>query len=172
MKDQLNYYDYYEKIMKMNLHKSIVTTTEYRNFSKVYPCIAESIRLKREIERLTCKLESEKERSAKSIIKMEINTTKNELKKNNLFKRLHSESKQEAKFNRRLKLNTTKTHFSSMIKKKYNFFRHAITNLRKQLRKSMHRYLPPTVFNLRELDVSERGLVLKEWMQQNCKKNR
>ena len=60
MKEQMNYYKHYEKFMKMNLEQSIVKTSEYRDFVEIYPHITESIRLKREIERLTKKMKSEK----------------------------------------------------------------------------------------------------------------
>jgi len=172
VKDQMNYYKHYEKLMKMELEQSIVKTSEYHSFSEIYPRITESIRLKREIERLTNKLESEKERSSKFKIKKEINIAKTKLRKNNLLKRLHGESKQEANFHRKLKLNTSKMYVSSFAKKRYMTLGHAITNFRKRLRRSMHRHLPPSIFNLRELDVSEKGLALREWVQENRKKDR
>ena len=172
MKDQMNYYKHYEKLMKMNLEESIVKTSEYHSFSEIFPRITESIRLKRNIERLTNKLKSEKARSSKFKIKREITITKTKLKKNNLLKRLHSESKQEAIFQRTLKLNSSKMHVSSFAKKRYMTLEHAITNFRKKLRRSMHRRLPPSIFNLRELDASEKGLELREWIQENRKKSR
>jgi len=172
VKDQTNYYKHYEKLMKMPLEESIVKASEYHSFSEIYPRITESIRLKREIKRLTNKLKSEKERSAQIKIKKEINITKTKLRKNNLLKRLHGESKKEANFHRKLKLNTTKMHVSSFAKKRYMTLEHAITNCRKKLRRSMHRHLPPSIFNLRELDASEKGLALREWIQENRKKTR
>ena len=172
MKDQMNYYKHYEKLMKMTLEQSIVKTSEYHSFSEIYPRITESIRLKREIERLTNKLKSEKERSAKIKIKKEINIAKTKLRKNNLLKRLHGENKQEANFHRKLKLNTSKMYVSSFAKKRYMTLEHAITNFRKKIRRSMHRHLPPSIFNLRELDATEKGLALREWLQENRKKIR
>ena len=156
----------------MKLDQSIVKTPEYHSFSEIYPHITESIRLKREIERLTNKLKSEKERSAKIKIKREINIAKTKLRKNNLLKRLHGESKQEANFHRKVKLNTSKMYVASFVKKRYMTLAHAIINFRKKLRWSMHRHLPPSVINLRELDVSEKGLALREWLQENRKKIR
>jgi hypothetical protein len=172
VKDQMNYYKHYEKLMKMKLEESIVKTSEYHSFSEIYPRITESIRLKREIERLTNKLKSKKERSTKIKIKKEINIAKTKLRKNNLLKRLHGEGKQEAIFQRTLKLNSSKMYVSSFAKKRYMTLEHAITNFRKKLRRSMHRHLPPSIFNLRELDASEKGLALREWIQENRKKNR
>ena len=77
----MNYYKHYEKLMKMKLEESIVKTSEYHSFSEIYPRITESIRLKREIERLTNKLKNEKARSTKFKIKREISITKTKLTK-------------------------------------------------------------------------------------------
>jgi len=172
VKDQMNYYKHYEKLMKMNLEESIVKTSEYHSFSEIYPRITESIRLKREIERLTNKLKSDKARSSKFKIKREITITKTKLKKNNLLKRLHSESKQEAIFQRTLKLNSSKMHVSSFAKKYQKILGQPIRNFQRKLRRSLHRNLPPSLFNLRELDVTEKGLALREWLQENRKKIR
>jgi hypothetical protein len=30
----------------------------------------------------------------------------------------------------------------------------------------MHKNLPPSLFNLRELDVTEKGLALREWLEE------
>lgn len=164
----MNYYKHYEKLMKMKLEESIMKTSEYHSFSEIYPRITESIRLKREIERLTNKLKSEKVRSSKFKIKREITITKTKLKKNNLFKRIHRESKQEAIFQRTLKHNSSKMHVSSFAKKGYTTLGQSI----RRLRRSLHRNLPPSLFNLRELDATEKGLALREWLQENRKKIR
>jgi len=172
VKDQINYYKHYEKLMKMNLEESIVKTSEYHSFSEIYPRITESIRLKRELERLTNKLKFEKARSTKFKIKREITITKTKLKKNNLLKRLHGESKQEASFHRKFKLNTSKMHVSSFAKKYQKILGQSIKNFQRKLRRSLHRNLPPSLFNLRELDVAEKGLALREWLQEKRKKIR
>ena len=172
MKDQMNYYKHYEKLMKMKLEESIVKTSEYHSFSEIYPRITESIRLKREIERLTNKLKSEKARSSKFKIKREITITKTKLKKNNLLKRLHGESKQEASFHRKFKRNISKMRYSLFAKKCRRVLGRPIRNFQRKLRRSLHRNLPPSLFNLRELDVAEKGLALREWLQENRKKIR
>ena len=168
MKDQMKYYMHYEKLMKMKLEQSIVKTSEYSSFSKIYPYIAESIRLKRETERLTNKLKTEKVRSTKFKIKREISITKTKLRKNNLFKRIHRESKQEAIFQRKLKLGTTKMHVTALAKKGYTTLGQPIRKLRRSMRKN----LPPALFNLRELDATEKGLALREWIQEKHKQHR
>ena len=168
MKDQMNYYKHYEKLMKIKLEESIMKTSEYHSFSEIYPRITESIRLKREIERLTNKLKSEKARSSKFKIKREISITKTKLRKNNLFKRLHRESKQEAIFQRKLKHNSSKMHVPSFAKKYQKILGQPIRKLRRSMRKN----LPPSLLNLRELDATEKGLALREWLQEKRKKIR
>ena len=154
--------------MKMKLEESIMKTSEYHSFSEIYPRITESIRLKREIERLTNKLKSEKVRSSKFKIKREISITKTKLRKNNLFKRIHRESKQEAIFQRKLKHNSSKIYVPSFAKKYQKILGQPI----RKLRRSMHKNLPPSLLNLRELDATEKGLALREWLQENRKKIR
>ena len=166
MKDQMNYYKHYEKLMKMKLEESIVKTSEYHSFSEIYPRITESIRLKREIERLTNKLKSEKARSSKFKIKREITVTKSKLRKNSLFKRLHGETKHEAIFSRKFKRSTSKMRYSLLAKKCRKIIGQPIRTAQMKLSRSMHRNLPPSLFNLRELTVTEKGLALREWLQE------
>ena len=172
MKDQMKHYKHYERIMKMELEQSVIKTSEYQSFSEVYPHIAESIRLKRKIERLTNILKSEKYKGSKFKIKREISVTKSTLRKNNLLKRLHGESKQEAIFHRKFKRKTSKMRYSLFVKKCRKILGQPIRNFQKKLRRSMHKNLPPTLFNLRELDVAENGLALREWLQENRNKLR
>lgn len=170
MKGPMNYYKHYEKLVKMPLGQSIVATSEYHSFSEAYPRITESIRLKRELERLTNKLKSEEAGSAKFKTKREIAITKTKMKRNNLFKRLDGESKQEAIFQRKLKLRTMKMCGSLLVKRFRKRLGRPNKNFKRTLRRSLHRNLPPSLFNLRELDVTERGLALREWLQENRKK--
>ena len=165
----MKYHRYYEKLMKMELDQSIVKTSEYSGFSKLYPYITESIKLKREIKRLTNKLKSKKVSSSKFKIKRKLNITKTKLRKNNLLKRLHGESKQEAIFQRTFKIHCARAAFAEKYRK---ILGQPIRNLRRKLRRSLHRNLPPSLFNLRELDATEKGFALREWLQENRKKIR
>ncbi len=172
MNDQMKYHRYYEKFMKMELSQSIVKIPEYSNFSEYYPYIAESIRLKRIIKRLENKLKSEKVRSSKFKINRELDLTKTKLKKNNLFKRLHGESKQEAIFQRRYKLQYSRMRFSTLAGKYPKKLGQKIRKLWGKLRRLIHKNLPPSLFNLRELNTAEKGLALREWLQEKRKKIR
>jgi hypothetical protein len=158
--------------MKTDLEQSIVDTSEYQSFSELFPHIAESIRLKRKIEILTQKLKSEKQGGEKFRIKRQLSITKSKLRKNNLLKRLHSESKQEAIFHRKFRRNTLKMRYSLFIKKYKKILGQPIRNFQRKLRRTLHKNLPPSLFNLRELDVTEKGLSLKEWLKEKQSKVR
>ena len=166
MKDQLKHYKHYERIMKMKVEQSVVETFEYQSFSELYPHIAESIRLRRKIERLTTILKSEKHNGSEFKIKREITVTKSKLRKNNLLKRLHGESKKEAVFNRKFQRNRSKMRYSMLMKKFRTLLGRPIRNFQRKLGRSMHKNLPPSLFNLRELDVTEKGLALSEWLEE------
>ena len=154
--------------MRLELEQSIVKTSEYGSFSSRFPYITESIKLKRQLKRLTNKLKTEKVRSTKFKIKREISITKTKLRKNDLLKRLHGESKQEAIFQRKLKLDTTKMRIKMLTKKGSTTSGQSI----RKLRRLMHKNLPPTLFNLKELYAAEKGLALREWIRENRKKIR
>lgn len=158
--------------MKMELEQSIVKTSEYQSFSELYPHIAESLILKRKIKRLTNELKAEKHKGSKFKIKREISATKSKLRKNNLGKRLHGESKQEAIFHKKFKRKASKMRNSLVAKKYKKVLGQPIRNFQRKLRSTMHKKLPPTLFNLRELNVAEKGLALREWLQENRNKTR
>ena len=166
MEDQLEHYKHYERIIKMEREQSIVETFEFQSFSQSFPHIAESIRLKRKIERLTNILKSEKHKGSEFKIKREIAVTKAKLKKNNLYKRLHGESIQETIFQRKFNRDRSRIRYSLLIKKIRTIFGRLIRKFQSKLRRSMHKNLPPSLFNLRELDVAEKGLVLREWLEE------
>lgn len=165
VKSEMKHFNYYEKIVKADLNQQVSETTEYHNFSEVYPHIAESVKLKRNLKRLKQQLKSTEHQGSKFRIKREINLTKSELRKNSLNKRLHGENKQEALFLKQLKRGATKTHYSFLIKKRPKKCQSTGT-FRLKLKRFMHRKLPPTLLNLREHDVSEKGMILKEWLQE------
>lgn len=152
--------------MNIELEQSIVKTSEYQSFSKLFPLIAESIRLEKKLERLTKILKSDKKVDSKLKIKREISVTKSKLRKNNLFKRLHGENKHEAIFRRKFRNNQSKMRNSLVAKKFRTFLGRPIRNSQKRITKSMHKNLPPSIFNLRELDIAEKGLTLREWLQE------
>ena len=111
-------------------------------------------------------LKSEKYEGSKFKIKREITVIKSKLKKNDLLKRLHGESKHEAIFHRKFKRNRSKMRYSLLAKKFRTILGEPIRNFQKRLRMSMHKNLPPSLFNLREMDVTEKGLALREWLQE------
>ncbi len=172
MKEKAECYPYYKKLMKMKLEQSVIETTEYKALAEHYPHLAESIKLKREMERLKEKLKSEKERSSRFQIKRELNVTGAKLKKENLRKRLRGESKQEAIFRTHFIINTSNERISSLATRSRMALRKTHRNIRKKLRRFMYRKLPPSVFDLKSLDTTEKGLALREWIQGHNKKGR
>ncbi len=152
--------------MKMELDQSVVRTFEYQSLSKLYPHITESIRLKRKIERLSNEVKSEKNKSLEFKIKREITITKTKLRKNNLLKRLHGENKQEAIFHRKFKRNRSKIRFSLLMNKFGMILGRPVKTFKMKIGKAIHKKLPPSLFNLKELDVAEKGLLLREWLQE------
>lgn len=151
----------------MDIEIPIILTTEYQNFSKVYPRIAEYIELQRKIERLTKMLKSKSHKNSKIQIKREINATKTKLRKNKLVKRLHGDNKQEAIFQKKYKQKNPKKQYLTLIKKGSQL----INKVKKKISQNIHKNLPPSLFNLRELTVSEKGMELREWLQEkNTKK--
>ena len=166
MKDQLNHYKLYEKIMKTGLEQSVTETLEFQSFSESYPSIAESIRLKRELERLAKMLKSVNRKGSEFKIKKEIAITKSKLRKNNLLKRLHGESKQEASFHRKFKRKRSKMRYSLLVKKIWNRLGQPVRKFQRKLGRAIHKNLPPSLFNLRELDATEKGIAVREWLQE------
>jgi len=158
--------------MEMKLEQSMAKTTEYQVFAERYPHITESIKLKREMERLKKKLKSEKKRSSRFQIKREMNDIRTRLRKQSILKRLHGESKQEAIFHTHFIVDTSKKHVSSLATRCNMTLRKTYTDVQKRLRRLMYRNLPPSVFDLKSLDTAEKGLALREWVQNRCKKRR
>ena len=149
--------------MNMNLNLSIVKTPEFHILSKNYPNITESIKLEREMKRLNNKLKSKKGKSTEFKIKREVTIIKGKLRKNKLLKRMHGEGKQEAIFRKTMKPELSNNIITSLSKK---FFVRRITNFRKKIREN----LPPTIFSLKELDVTDKRMGLSEWIRKTRKK--
>jgi len=156
----------------MDPEQSIFTTFDFQSFSELYPYIAESIRLERKINQLTNRLKFEKNKGVEFKIKREITAMKSKLKRNNLYKRLHGENKHEAIFRRRFKRSRSKIRYSLRVENFRTIFGRTIREAQKKIGSFMHNNLPPSVFNLRELTIEEKGLELKEWLKEKCIKLR
>lgn len=168
--EQMKQYRNYERIMKMELWQPVVETLEFKQFSQVYPNIAQSIVLKRKIQHLTNELKSDDFKGSKFKLKREISKAKSKLKKNKLTKGLHGENKQESVFQKKYKRKIRKARSKAFRKKVKNRISRPFTKFRKRLSSFMHRNLPPSVFNLNSMDISERGFELREWLKQKRKK--
>jgi len=194
MKERVDYYSNYEKLKKKRFEGPITEASEYKVIAEHYPHIAESIRLKQQIEKLKEKLMTSEERSTIFQTKREIFSFKMSLKRENVLKRVYKENKKENTFRIRLTSATIIEHISPITKKVNTTTRKMYTNLRKSvdkayisihnkprtaykdlqktyrgsrisLRRLMHRKLLPSIFDLKSLDVDEKNIAVSEWMQ-------
>ena len=123
-----------------------------------------------EIERLKEKRKSLKDRSAKLKIERKIVRTKTKLKLENVFKHLYRENNQEVIFNYRFTIRNLKKKTSSWVRGIYTGSLKEYINFHKSLRKVSRKTLPPTIFNLKSLDLAEKGLSVRGWVQERYKK--
>lgn len=175
MKKRVDYYPYYEKLIEMRFNELIAEAPEYKILAEHYPHLAESIKLKMEIERLKEKSKSLKDRSARLKIEREIIRSKAKLRLENVLKRLHRENNQEIVFNYRFTIRNLKKKTSSGVRGIYTVSLKEYINFRKDfhksLRKVLRKTLPPTIFNLKSLDLAEKGLSVRGWVQERYKKH-
>lgn len=161
----MNHRDY-EILRNMDLEQSIIQNVKFQKFFEVYPRIAASILLERKIELLNKKLKIEKKLNSKIKIKREINSTKVKLGKNKLLKKIHGDDKIESKFLKKIKEKESRIKKSSFFTKGKRVLEKTYGNPKKSLNQRLYKYLPPSLFSLKELIVSEKGLVLKQWLQE------
>jgi hypothetical protein len=159
-------YRTYEILRNMDLEQSKIQTLEFQNFFKVYPRIAASILLEKKIELLNKKLKLEKKLNSKNKIRREINSTKVKLGKNKLLKKIHGDDKVEAKFLKKIKERESKINKFPFFEKGKRVYEKPHFNLKKSFNQRMYKYLPPSLFSLKELIVSEKGLLLKQWLEE------
>jgi len=174
MKKRVDYYPHYEKLTEMKLEELIAESPEYKILAERYPHLAESIKLKMEIKRLKEKRKSLQERSARLKIERRIARTKGKLKLENVHKQLHRENKQEIIFNFKIlkkKTSSSVRGIYTLSQKAYSGLQKDFHKSRKNLRKVLRKTLPPTIFNVKSLNVAEKGLSVKEWVQERFKKH-
>jgi hypothetical protein len=159
-----NHYSHYKKLVKMNLQENIEKTHEYKILSKNFPHIAESIRLKKDNEKLKQELKTMKRRSDILQQKRKMNAIKTKIRRENLLKRLYGEYQKETRFNMRLKFDISKEYISSLrnsLRKGYSGFR----SFDRTLSKLLSKRLPPVISDLGSLDMAEKGLAIREWVK-------
>lgn len=154
--------------MKIKLEKPIVETNEYKILAEHCPHVTESIYLKMETKRLKKKLKSAEDRT-RFQIKRELNRIRTRLKRENIWKRLYGESKQETIWRIHLARDASIEHITSLILKIYTTLSRAYSSTQRKAHGFAHKKFPPAFFDLRSLDVTEKGLTLKEWVQAHRK---
>jgi hypothetical protein len=168
MKEDDKYYLCYEKLIRTMPRKPLVEIPEYKNLAARYPHIAESVRLRTEIEGLEKEARPEEEKSVKLQKKRQIGRLNAELKRQGILKRLHGESKQEADFRRRFTINSLKQRLSLLglrARKVCSDLQEKLQEQSRRSRRARAEKLPPSLFDLRSLDSADRGLALTEWVK-------
>ncbi|UCH37364.1 MAG: hypothetical protein JSV76_06730 [Candidatus Bathyarchaeota archaeon] len=157
-------YFFYKKLITQSLDKTIENTAEYKSLSKCYPHLVRSIELMREKNKLSQKIKSLKG-SAKLLERGKMFAIDARLRRINMLKRLFGENQPETKYKIRFALERLRTSSqesaSSLSRKSHNAKR-----LFDQKRQDfLRRNLPPQIFDLKSLDMIEKGSVLREWVQ-------
>ena len=168
MEEDDKYYLCYERLMRTTPEKPLAEIPEYKTLATRYPHIAESVRLRTEIERLENEARSAEERSTRLQKKRQIERLSAELRRQGILKRLHGESKQEADFRRRFTINSLKRRLSLlglMVRKVYSDLQEKLQEQSRRSRRARAEKLPPSLFDLRSLDSADRGLALTEWVK-------
>jgi hypothetical protein len=168
MEEDDKYYLCYERLMRTTPEKPLVEIPEYRTLATRYPHIAESVKLRTEIEGLEKDARSAEEKSTRLQKKRQIERLSAELRRQGILKRLHGESKQEADFRRRFTINSLKRRLSLlglMVRKVYSDLQEKLQEQSRRSRRARAEKLPPSLFDLRSLDSADRGLALTEWVK-------
>ena len=140
---------------------SRIKDSERGDFHKSQLHLAESMRLQNEIKLLREQLKSEHKLSARLEMKRRIRTTKMNLTRERIFKRLHGEGKRSVSSKVRSRINTWVAHAQRGSVK----LRKLDERTDRKLRFFLHMKLPPSILSLGSLDVSEKGMDTKEWIR-------
>lgn len=162
LKKKVNYYPFYEKLAKMPLERSVVETVEFQVLARAYPLLAESVKLKKNIEKLHKKSKSLKMGPLKFQIKKEIARIEAKLKREKVRERIRGESGQESVFLARLRITTVKERCFTLA-------RRLVLTLKK-LRSNISGRFLSSVFDLKSIYVVERSLAMSEWVHKHRKK--
>ena len=162
MKRRTDYYLYYERLMKMQLEKPVDEAPEFEVLSKRYPHLAESIKLKREIERLEKRRKALKEKTIRLRLEKKILGIKTKLKRENILKKLHGESRRETVFQIHFTMKSVNERIFSLARRISVAFGTTDRNI--------HEVFLSPIFDLKSLDAAERSLAVREWLHKHHKK--
>jgi hypothetical protein len=165
MNANMSFYPIYEKLLKMRLETRITDTQEFKVLAEQYPYIAESFRLKTEMRRLGERAKSARDMAARIQIREEISRVRAKQRAVNILKQLHGESKQERAYHVRFVVEGSKDRVSSLIMKVYGHLDRVSKNLQKKWCMQAHRNAPPSIFDLRSLDLFEKDSAVRDWIQ-------
>jgi len=168
MKEKNDYYLFYSKLMQLSLEETVEDVPEYKSLYESYPHIAESIKLRRETKKLKKKIKSSENGSERIHKRIEMFAIKEKLRMENINKNLFGENKLQTRFDRRFKFETSKQKIYQVKKRVNATFKNAHINLRskeRKIRRFLLGKLPPVIPNLGSLDISEKYLDVKEWIE-------
>ena len=132
---------------------------------KSQPHLAEFMRLKNEVEHLREQLKSEHGLSARLEIKRRISCAKRNLTRERIFMRLHGEGKRSFASRVRSQIDMWSEYMNSLVARGILKLKKLDERTERNLRLFLHMKLPPSVFSLGSLDVSERRMDTKEWIR-------
>ncbi len=151
--------------MKAEFDGSTRETDEYKALAEHYPHVAESLNLKKEINELGRKLKSVKDRQTIFQMKKTLSETRKKLRRESMLKQLRGESKQQAIYHIRFILESVGESAFFSMRKCWQILRDICANAQRRMCRLVRMRTPPSILDLRSLDLTERGLVLREWVQ-------
>lgn len=167
MNKRNDYYSYYKKLIRMSFEETIEDTNDYNALYEGYPHLAESIRLERVKRRLRQERKYLEKRSARLRNKQKINAIGTRLIRENILKRLYGENKKEIMFKIRFKFETSKERVSLLKGMGHTILHKGYLGLRsfdRTIWRLLRRSLPPVIFDLGSLDMTEKGLAVRAWV--------
>ena len=165
MKTKIDCYPHYKKLLRVRLEEPITETQDYQHLARHYPYIAESIRLKLEMQMLEEKVKLTKDRVSKSKTRREINEIRSKQRRNSILQRLHGENREDWAYRLSFGFETLRERVFSQILKRYKTLERLRRRLGKRWHRTVQRTIPPSILDLRSLDCVEKDLMLKEWVQ-------
>jgi hypothetical protein len=172
MKEKDEYYSHFEKLMRAAPGTLAPETPEHQTFSARYPYLSESIRLRKEFQRLKQELRTAKEKSTRLQIGREMENLASRLKRHDMLMRLHGESKLLRDYKIRFLIVNAKQRSSSLVLKLQLRIRQVHLSLQNRLQEQSRRarytrtsILPPSLRDMRSLDPVDRSVSLRDWIE-------
>lgn len=165
MKTKIDCYPYYKRLLRIRFEEPIAETQDYQHLARQYPYMAESIRLKLEMQMLKEKAKLAKDRVSKGKTRREVSEIRAKQRRNSILKRLHGENRKDWVYRLNFGFETLRERVLLQILKRYKTLERLRKRLGKRWHRNVQRTVPPSILDLRSLDCVEKDLMLKEWVQ-------